>query len=749
MIKVIFTNGTTAVDLQFVRNVQWETDIDSNVLVSPTTRVGKATRTLVINGFINKGVFTDNVKAQQQLESDLISVGTGTIQYTGASDITNVRFSSLQFEEFRGNPICPFTINFVTEDPNIHAHSPVRINSLTLDAANGYDNVRVTESTTTQGPDEQLLNNLSKIITISGSIVGNSLTDINTKQQALVTEIDNTNSITLTLSATSGNYIATIVVRPRKLDFNAPRLRGELAARDFTAEFATYEDYTKEPYTLGETPVTIGGITVDVVSAFDHNKEYEYSSVSGAYTILDENVEIGGKKYFSNYDSYSTFRQLFTPIPNNTYLYTSNTSNVLHLVDITIGEFQRDGNFIDTTKRYSASVTLSFNWRKSLEQTNYSVLTNYFGVTFYKVPGISFSASVDQYGNVTSRSINISGEIKGESQLNNFRALLGTSVNYDASLTNLYVTSANVSSVNTVNDNGTAVKVYNVSLSAAQLDTASQANYFIAGLFDMSRAGSTAGAIQFETITSLSKSVSNRFDAFQQKFIVTSISLSVSGDVLTPDTGSGKPSNPNKMIDLFNRVDSLSSNDLSIRAPTQHTSNQLGFNILSNGDSGRYMINNISVGDWQPAVAPENLPISGIAKGARYWKQNVSISAIAVYDLSDSGAGGNNEPDYVDTFSESVDEETPRFTQLQVLNFGTVFKRTGTNPSRCTVTSQRQYRDSAVYQPEQYGNGNTRPTPRTWAGRNRSNVIARETRENNPPTNNWTVEYEATEKIST
>lgn len=748
MIKVIFTNGTTSVDLQFVRSVQWQSEASREVLVNQTTRVGKTTRTLTINGFINKGMFTDNVQAQQQLESNLIAVGTGTIQYTGASDITSVRFSSIEFEEFRGNPICPFTIEFVTEEPNVHAHTPVRINSLTLDAANGYDNVKVSESTTTQGPDEQLVNNLSKMITITGSIIGATLNDINLNQQKMMTEIDNTNAITLTLSATSGNYIATIVARPRKLDFSAPRLRGELASREFIAEFSTYDDYTKEPYTLGEKAVVIGGITIDVVTSFDHNKEYEYATSNGAYTTLEETVEISGKKYFSNYDAYDTFRQLFTPIPDNAYLYTSNTTNVLQLTDITVGAFERDGNFNDTTKRYSASVSLTFTWRKSIEQTNFAALVNYFGVTFNKVPSITFSASVDQYGNVTSKSINMNGEIKGENQLNNFKALLGSAVTYDASLTNLYVTSTNVSGVTTVNDGGIRVKVYSVSLSAAQLDTSTQANYFIAGLFDMSRAGGTPGTIQFEHITSLSKSIANRWDSQTFKFIVTSITISVSGDVFTSDNGAGKPFNANKIVELFNRVDSLMTAELSLRAANTHTSSpNEGFNVLPSNSQHKYMLNNISVSDWQPAVAPENLQNGNGARGARYWRQNVSVSAIAVYDLSDSSSGSTNEPDFVDSYTEEVEEEVPKFTQLQVINFGTVFKRIGTTPSRCTVTSQRQFRDMTVYKVNEYGSIG-RPQPITWAGIGRSSVISRETRENNPPTNRWTVEYEATEKLS-
>ena len=80
MIGVRFTNGTQLIDLKHVRSVEWSTQISDDALVSGTTRVGARRRKIVVKGFINKAQFTNNLLAQQQLESELIAVAGTTSQ---------------------------------------------------------------------------------------------------------------------------------------------------------------------------------------------------------------------------------------------------------------------------------------------------------------------------------------------------------------------------------------------------------------------------------------------------------------------------------------------------------------------------------------------------------------------------------------------------------------------------------------------------------------------------------------------
>jgi len=261
----------------------------------------------------------------------------------------------------------------------------------------------------------------------------------------------------------------------------------------------------------------------------------------------------------------------------------------------------------------------------------------------------------------------------------------------------------------------------------------------------MDRAGGSgtsysADTIQFESITNLTKSISNRWDQQTLKFVATQVTISVSGDVFDPDNGSGKPTNPNKLIALFNKLDALLNAELS----TQGSANTVpAGEILPSNSDIHYFLNSFNCGAWTPAIAPENLQGSNGNAGARYWKQNVSISATAVFDLTGSA---NSQPDSIESRSFDVALEVPKFTQLQVANFGTVFKRTGTTPEKATVTHQKQFKDTRVYVPDDYGFNNQQPSPTGWIGVGHS-VLVKENKENRGLVNRWTVEYEANEKL--
>lgn len=737
MISIIFTNGTQSVNLKYVRSVEWSADFDKDVLVDPDTRIGKRTRKIVINGFVNKPQFTNNVLAQQQVESDLMAVGVGTIKYGDADHIENARFTNLEFKEFRGNPICEYSATFETEENNVHAHHPIKVDTLSLVPSNGFEYASVKETLSSQGPDEQINRLRRRLFVIEGSFVGSTLTDINASQLDFENEIKEKTSFTLTL--TTGAY----TVRPKKFEVGSPRIKESGKSRSFTFECETYDDYTKEPYTLGETAASYAGISLDVVESVDHNTTFERTT--SVWRMLTEELIVSGKKYFTDWDDYVTFRDLFRPIETNTYFFSSASSNTLELADVSVAKLDRDNNFEDTTKRYSAQVSLTFRWVKQLEKQNYSVNTTYFGISFYKVGNISFNSSVDSFGNVTSRSVSFSGEVIGLSVLNSLKALVGTQVTFDSTYSNLYITSVSVNGTDAVNNAGTEEIVYKVSINASQLDSASQAISFIRGLFKMERVGATGtvystDTIQFENITNLSKSISNRWDSQNLRFKVTSITISISGEVFDPDNGSGKPTSPNKLIDLFNKIDAL------LRADGNSLGSDPPANTIVSGEimptNVSFMLNSFNLGQWQPAVAPENLQGSNGSKGARYWRQTVSVSATAVFDLTGST---NSQPDSIESKSISIDKESPKYTQLQVLGFGTVFKRVGTNPERATVTYQKQFRSASLYVADDYGADDVDP-PSNLVNKS---VITKESRENRGLVNRHIVEYTANQKVGT
>lgn len=735
MINVVFTNGSQSTTLQFVRNIQWGSEFSEDSLVDETTQVGQRRREVVVNGFVNKAMFSENVAAQQQIESDLIAVGKGDIQITGMTDITDCRFVSLQFREYRGNPVAEFDITFITESANVFAHEPVKIGSLTLSPANGYDYADVVDSIEVQGSDEQLVNNKNRRFTISGMFVGNTLDDINTNQAALVAEIENKNTLVITLSSAVGGFAGLYTVRPGKIEFGSPKLREQQQSRSFLFECSTYEDYSKEPYTLGETPQSFDGIQLDVVTGIEHKRENEKQATGPTFPITSEELIVNGKKYFANWTAYTAFRDSLNPIPVNTYTINSTTGAVLELVTATVGEFERDGNDLTNAKRYSASVSLTFKWDIGLEGNVYEYAPTRFGVGFYNITNTSFNSTVDSFGNVTSRGVSVSGQVVG-ANLSVLKAKVGTLVNYDATLPNVYVTSVTINSTHTQNLGGTAVTVYDVSVSAQQLDTASQAVSFIRSLFRMSRAGATGTSyvsetIQFEAVSSLNKSIANRWDAQNQKFKVTSVTLSVSGEVWETDSG-GNPANPNKMIDLLNKIDALLSAELSVQGSANTVPG--GETLPSNTDI-HYMLSNISVGGWTSFTKQV-----GTGAGTRYWRQTVSLTATAVFDLTGSS---NTQPDFVDSKSFVYTDEAPKFQQIQILGFGTVFKRVGTIQAKEVVTVQRQFKDKTTFVAGQYPSLTTTPVLLTSG----SPIKGKETEENRGLVNRKVVEWVATEKL--
>lgn len=740
MIELIFTNSSgTSVNIKHVQTVEWNSIANDETYVGRVARTGAREREIVINGYISNGITNRNIAAQQELETNLRNVGSGTLSYTGATTIQNVRFLSLDFAEYRGNPIAEFTIKFRTEENNIHSHTPASIGSLVLSAVNGFEPPSVRDQIEVQGPDEQLVNNKKRSFVIEGRLVGDTLDDINTRQANLIAEVQNKTTLVITLTvASSGAYVGSYTVRPRRLEFSSPELNGKLAARRYIFECETHDDYSKEPYTFGEVATTFSSITLDVVTGVDHNRETERLDAGPTYSTISEELVVNGKKYFDGYTAYQNFRDLFRPIPTNIYLVASTSGNILELVDIAVGSFERSGNNTTGDKRYAATVTLTFKWHKSVNKTNYEVGTTHFGVSWYTIPSLTFNVTLDGYGNISNRSVNVSGSVLS-SNLALLQSKIGTSVNYDATYSNLYVTSVNVTETDTYNVSGGEIAVYKVSVSAQQLDTAAQATFFLTGLFKFSRAGGSGTSystdqILFDHVTNRSKSISNRYNQQQLKFTVTSISLSVSGEVWDTDS-SGSPTTPNKIVDIFNKIDAL----LSAPVSTQGSANTYGAGELlpSNSDIF-FLLTNVNIGQWEPFTKQ-----IGTNRGQRYWKQTVSVSATAVFDLNQSGG---SQPDSVESKSISIDKQQAKYATIQVLGQGTVFKRIGTTPEIATVTYQKQFKDARTYTPNDYGADDVNPTG--WRGVGR-NVESKDSRENRGLVNRHIREYTATADLET
>ena len=107
--------------------------------------------------------------------------------------------------------------------------------------------------------------------------------------------------------------------------------------------------------------------------------------------------------------------------------------------------------------------------------------------------------------------------------------------------------------------------------------------------------------------------------------------------------------------------------------------------FLPTGYEPGFFFNSMSFGDFKPFVHPT------LKTG--YWKQSISISATVVFDIV---GGTNSEPDTVDTTSHITNDQTIKFTAIQVMGFGTVFKAIGINPATAVTTVQRQYKNQRL-----------------------------------------------------
>ena len=553
-----------------VVNVEWSNEYVRDFLVDQTSQIGHKITTFNINGFVQQhGDPSDNVVQQQVLEDSLRAIGTGTLSYTGATDIPDVRFLALDFKEYRGSTIAQFTARFVTETQNVQAHAPVTIGAQALTIAEGFEPPQVEDSIASQGPDEQMNNLRRRKIRINGRMVG-TLSQVNTAQANLIAAIENINTIVVDISTASGGVLLTI--RPGSITFGSPEQRGNQSSRTYNFEGVTHDDYSKEPYTIGHQQLTFGGILLDEVHGIDHAIEGEHEV--GAYTVISEKATISGKKYFLGWTQYDAFVQSFQPLPINTHFYGApNTYQTLELRDISISNLERDGNFVGSPhdKRYSATVTLNFVWFKNITQTHQNYLTTLLAIPWFKVSTTTHSFSLDTLGNVTSRSVTLSGQLF-DADLATAKGLIGTAVVLgDPAIpgsggASYYITSVNINNTDTITTQpgNTVIKLHDVSVTASQLDTATQKTFFLISIFKLD----TTRQMTFDRVTSQSKSLSTRWVTDLQKFKTTSVNLTISGEIWEDDLG-GAPALSNRAYDFFDLFDATQEATLTpeCRAP--------------------------------------------------------------------------------------------------------------------------------------------------------------------------------------
>lgn len=745
-----------------VVNVTWSHEYVREFMVDGDSEIGHKITNFKINGFIRRpGDPSDNVAQQEALENALRAVGTGTLSYTGAADITDARFVSLEFAEYRGATVSRFTASFVTEAANVAAHDPVSIGGQALTIAEGFELPSIEDIYGTQGPDERLDHQLKRKLSITGRIVADTILNVNTIQEKLVVAIRNKDSVVVGWSDGNGGYLLNM--RPRELSFGSPEQRLGIAARTYTFECETHDDYAKEPYTIGHLPLTFltGGtaFTIDVVESIDHTVTTEREGI--VYSILEESASVSGKKYFKDWDEYNTFVQSWTPFPIGrvTDIYKDPSSiNELQLEDISIGAFTRDGNYplgtagLAEAKRFSATISLQFKWMKSVSLQTQHFNTQILGITWFKIDSTNHSFTVDSLGFVTSRTVSFSGQMF-DGQLTDAKSKLGTSqsigiaAGIDDGGLPYFITSVSVSGtdIRTIDATfpPTLTKVHDVSISATQLETASQKTYFLKQVFNIKN---NATDLIFERVTSRSKSISNKFitdpiSTHAGKYKVVSINMTVSGEVWENDLN-GAPSDVNrayKFFDIFDATQETTPND---GGPPNYIPDYPGATPLG-GDpketlpsNYNFFLTSISIGEWQPAVHPTT--------GARHWRQSVSLNATVIFDIS--GSNSASDPDFIDTEGFAIAEQFTKFTELRVMGFGLKFKAIGIEPSTAQTTLSRQFKSKTVLKTNNPQRGTRTPTIPSFWPFGSDNEITKDTFQTNGLTVRWVKAWKATKE---
>jgi len=735
-----------------VTNVTWGHEFVRDFMVDPDSGIGHKITNFQVKGFIIKhGDPSHNVAEQEALETSLRNVGVGTLSYTGATDVENVRFTSLEFDEYRGGTVSRFTAKFVTESTNVAAYDPVTIGVQALTLSEGFELPEVTDSYASQAKDVQIKTNLSRAFTVTGRIVAATLdgaSGVNAIQAKLVAAVANKDNLVLDISSSMNGE--SITVRPISLNFSSSEKRLGVSARTYRFECEAYDDYDQEPYSLGEGALTLftgaEQTTVDVVESYRHTYPSTEREAT-VYSAQDERVSVSGKKYFADWNAYNTFVNRFVPFPPHKAEFiwvNSVTGNILQLVDASVGAITRDGHFpgaVPNAKRYSATVSFEFRWNKSVSQQSQHFNTQapnlILGINWYRITSTSHSFTINERGDVTSRSVNLSGRIF-DSNLLAAKALIGTPVDIGSPMSNIpgaqsaqyYITNVSISNTD-IEDSDTSgvtipVTVHDVSVSAQQLDSATKRTYFLHEVFN-----TTGSPLVFNRVTSRSKSIANRLitevsNANYGKYKVTSINMSISGEVWETDNN-GAPNNVNRAYAFFEQFDGAYEN-IPTGGPPQNLPTYPDTDPLSGagtpaeprqllmpglaGTPYHFFVNSINVGEWQPAVKPDDHGASG-TKGDPIWVQTISISATVVFDITASGGG--SEPDYIDSTSEIINEQTTKFTEIRVMGAGTVFKAIGINPSTAQTTITRQFRDKNALEQNGPTKGTKTPTfPSGW-----------------------------------
>jgi len=480
-IEIIFGSYT----FPFVTSVIPGSDLSTEMIVGASKKQYRK-NTLQINGYVLNYSKSALASAQKDLANSVSAIGTALLQYPG-TDSYQARVTNISWEEWNGNPIIRYTITLETSEDNPFSRN------VNIDGHALVPIPKVSDQYQAHNIDETISLTHQKKITLEGKFEG-TVIEIDAYEQNLRSWIIAAATVNLTIPA------GVFVCKVSGFEVGTPDVTSTGIIKTYSVNFETYPNYTLEDFHSGDNGLTIIGISIDVTSSYKHSITRDNSG-----NITAESINVSGKKYFTTFLACNDFKTTIDQKVVAGITLSSLTGNTLLLKDVGWSEPKRDGHFSTGERRYSLSFNLSFDLDTSSSQVNPGTV---FGIVFTDLNSLSYSASIDGTGIITTRSKSGSGKV-APANLPSFRP--GISISEDSYL--YYITSLNFGAKDKAG-------LTQVSVSGQTLDSTQAALELMPYIFN---------GFHLDHLTNKNKSVSYQWDDCVDAYIAVSISRSVSG----------------------------------------------------------------------------------------------------------------------------------------------------------------------------------------------------------------------------
>lgn len=335
----------------------------------------------------------ENLAEEQRLLENLLSdLGSQTLTYPGTNPY-EAYISSIEWEEWTGNPIIGYSVNFITSSDNPFS-SGVTVGAISLDPI-----PQVSDRFKSHSIDDRISSTREKEIVISGRFEG-SPTEVNILESNLIGEVTGSDSVNITIS--TGTYICKV----GDLTFGVPDSINRGMLKNYTLTLSTLPDWSLEDFQTGDDGLNIAGVSIDVVSSNKHDVGRNLSD-----TIESETMSVSGKKFFHSFGECNAFKDIIDNKVINKTVITSSTGNNMLLNSVGWSEPQRDGHHTNGDRRYSISFSLNFKIDSASVQGISGII---LGINFPELSSISYGASLDGDGSIVTRNKSGSGKVESD-----------------------------------------------------------------------------------------------------------------------------------------------------------------------------------------------------------------------------------------------------------------------------------------------------------------------------------------------